>query len=515
MTGITDIPQELFVMIADRLSRNDRNRLASTCRNHYQALVSRLWKELYIESDFAHYWSKSHIIAPVKPFIASSRMEQYAPYVHLLSLHGPFQQEYYTLRFPRLHTLIFLHDSTFHSPRNNIDRFDRTLDVPMWHDGHINNANLIRLNPTIKDLQVHLGMVNPIPSADFWDAISTTLHNPSRLSVSRFCPTSINTLNSFWKACNLFEELIITNVDLNTAEFLSQLDFPRLQRITLYVVPSWGGEKKFTFQQQLAWLRRCRNLTKLDWKVISSGFPNEFVEALEQRTWPHLEDLSLGDFVDSANIESLFSRLPPLCRFCLHSDRFYPSSFPAFREQLFGMIRVLDMAYCFGFTSRMSLSVLEECVHLDEFKTFIINAEDIDLKSRLWVCLNLKHLEALIMAETDESNKNAFDALSRLTHLEHMDFGLDKLSVSDIDNYLPVENNYLQWSLDLGLDRLSTLTQLRAIGFEDTDQEMTEEELEWMFDSWPLLEKVKGKFSGDKGYLGSLKAAAKNVYKYP
>ncbi|KAG0376382.1 hypothetical protein BGX24_007822 [Mortierella sp. AD032] len=350
MTGITDIPQELFVMIADRLSRNDRNRLASTYRNHYQALVSPTF--------------------------------------------GTPSQQHSTTR----------------------------------------------------------------PASLFLD----------------FAPPC-----------------------------LSQLDFPRLQRNTLYVVPSWGG-KKFTFQQQLAWFRRCRNLTKQDWKIISSGFPNEFVEALEQRTRPHLEDLSLGDFVDSANIESLFSRLPPLCRFCLNSDRFYPSSIPAFREQLFGMLRVLDTAHCFGFARRMSLSVLEKCVHLDEFKTFIINAEDIDFESRPGVCLNLKHLEALIMAETDESSKNAFDALSRLTHLEHMDFSLDKFSVSDIDNYLPVENNYLQWSLDLGLSRLSTLTQLRAIGFEDTDQEMTEEELEWIFDSWPLLENVKGKFSGDKGYHSGL-----------
>ncbi|KAG0254774.1 hypothetical protein BGZ95_005938 [Linnemannia exigua] len=509
MTGISDIPQELIVMIADYLSRKDRHRLASTCRNHYQALISRLWKELYIESDFPHFWSKQHQIAPVKPIITSRRVEQHAPYVHLLRLHGPFQQEYYALKFPRLHTLIFLHDFSFHTPCNGAERFDSTLDIPMWHDVHINNANLIRLNPTIKNLQIDLGRPNPIPSASFWEAISTTLHNPSRLCVSGFCPASSNTLNSFWKACNIFEELDI-KVDLNTTELLSQLDFPRLRRIALNVVPGWGG-LKFDIQEQLAWLRRCHNLTKLDWKLTSHRLPKEFMEALEQRTWPHLEDLSLGDFHDSVDIRTLSSRLPSLRRFRLRSDQFqlrsdqvYALSFTAFQKQLFGKIRVLDMAHSFGFTSRMSLGVLEECVHLNEFKTFVIDAEDIDLESRPWVCLNLKRLEALIKVESDESHEDAFDALSRLTHLEHLDSGLDKLTVSEIEKHLPGENNYLQWSLDSGLDRLSTLTKLRTIGFADTDQEMTEEELEWMFDSWPLLEEVKGEFSGDDGYHSAL-----------
>ncbi|KAF9911598.1 hypothetical protein EC991_003062 [Linnemannia zychae] len=162
------------------------------------------------------------------------------------------------------------------------------------------------------------------------------------------------------------------------------------------------------------------------------------------------------------------------------------------------------MAQCFGFTSSMALKVLEECAQLQELKTFFIDAKELDTEARPWVCRGLKRLETLILAESEVSNEQAFEALSQLTNLEHMDFGLDHISVDDITKFLPEGYKCLQWTLDSGLDRLLTLTKVRNLGFSGTEQELTEEDLEWMLNSWPLLEGVRGKFSGDAGYHGAL-----------
>ncbi|KAF9118749.1 hypothetical protein BGW39_000910 [Mortierella sp. 14UC] len=503
MTGITDLPQELISMVADYLNRKDRTRFAGTCRNHYQALITHLWKQVHVESDFPHYGFTNVPITPVKPFIASSRLEQYATHVNLLGLHGPFQSDHYAIKFPRLHTLMFQYDSEFHAPSNHQgspDTLDGTLDATMLAETHVNNANLIRLNPTIKNLQMHLRRPEFQPFADFWEAVATTLDNPNHLNITGIWGTGGDTLDSFWKACTLFQELSLDGGQVDYTTLLPRLAFPRLQRITLNVFSIWDG-RGFNISRQVAWFRQCPNLTKLDWKTTSSILSNEsFLQALEQKVWPHLEDLSLGNFRFRVDLGPMLSRLPPLRRFRLVTEVFSQFDFRVFREQLFGKIRVLDMAHSFGFSSLKALSVLEECVHLEEFKSLFIDAEEIDIKKRPWVCHGLKHLEILILAESEESNEQAFEALSRLTNLEYMDFGPDKITVSDIEKYLPEDYRCLQWSLDSGLERLSTLKKVRNLGFASTEQEMMEEDLEWMLDNWPLLEEVKGEFSGDAGY---------------
>ncbi|KAF9131570.1 hypothetical protein BGW39_001619 [Mortierella sp. 14UC] len=293
MTGITDLPQELISMVADYLNRKDRTRFAGTCRNHYQALITHLWKQVHVESDFPHYGFTNVPITPVKPFIASSRLEQYATHVNLLGLHGPFHSDHYAIKSPSLHTLMLQYDSEFHAPSNRQeypDTLDGTLDTAMLAETHVNNANLIRLNPIIKDI--------------------------FRYS----CAESI----------------------------------PSLRRLL--------GRHRYNTPQPDPTLSKSNKSSK--------------------------------------------------------------------------------------------------------------------------------------------SNEQAFEALSRLMNLEYMDFALKYTSVSDIDKHLPKEYRYmcLQWRLDSGLERLSTLKKVRNLGFASTEQEMMEEDLEWMLDNWPLLEEVKGEFSGDAGY---------------
>lgn len=177
---------------------------------------------------------------------------------------------------------------------------------------------------------------------------------------------------------------------MNFTRVLSQLLFPRLSRISLLCTVKF--QMGFCTRSQLVWFRQCPCLTQLHWKFDSFGFPsNEFAEALEQGTWPNLDDLSLErlDQWDNALAVTL-AYLPPLHSFRLRSNGFGPLTFNTLRARLFNTIRVLDMTGSDYFTSRMALDVPQECVQLEDFHGEIISAHEIENDQRPWVCLGLK-----------------------------------------------------------------------------------------------------------------------------
>ncbi|KAF9202641.1 hypothetical protein BGZ49_007222 [Haplosporangium sp. Z 27] len=83
-------------------------------------------------------------------------------------------------------------------------------------------------------------------------------------------------------------------------------------------------------------------------------------------------------------------------------------------------------------------------------------------------------------------SEHAFRQLSRLTRLEKL----------DISSCEAVSIQSLMLKLDQsgkGLQQLVSLKNLRKLAFEDTFQEMSEEDLDWMFENWPLLASLVGK----------------------
>ncbi|KAF9146653.1 hypothetical protein BGX30_011845 [Mortierella sp. GBA39] len=270
---------------------------------------------------------------------------------------------------------------------------------------------------------------------------------------------------------------------------LLQLSFPRLKRASLDAfcldVEPW---------MQIDWLEQCPNLTKLHWKFIFYDFPaTKFMTALKRNTWPCLEELSL-DKLDERDddLARTLVLLPPFCRFRLRSAKFDPATLSTLRERLFGTIRDLDMTGVVDLTSWMAVSVLQECVHLEEFKTVTINAEDIDNDSRPWACRGLKRLETIFICRSIVSNERALESLSRLTTLEYLDIGHEKQIASVVCNLVSEGAQSLTLVLEHGLSRLVPLTKLRVVGLMGTEQKMAEEDLRWMHESWPALEEVRG-----------------------
>ncbi|KAG9068378.1 hypothetical protein KI688_010646 [Linnemannia hyalina] len=500
MTGIVTLPQEIISTITDYLDRRDRLRLATTCHSLYKALLSQLWKEVYIQSAFPHFQDprigERVDIPPDRPIITSSRLELHAPLVQHLSLHGPFPQEYHTIVFPYLHILGLYLDTSYHAPFDDTQTtFSYALDASMRAEQYRHRAALIRQNPTIKDLRIQVR--EPQPTADFWDTISTTLVNPTRLVVMGLRRTEGETLDAFWRACSLFEEIHCSADSMDSTRILSQLSFPRLLRVSLR--SSVKFQMGFCTRSQLVWLRRCPGLTRLHWKFDSFGFPSSmFAEALEQGTWPSLDDLSLEKLGDGDDdLAAMSAHLPPLRSFRLRSKRFGPLTFNTLRARLFNTIRVLDLTGNDHFTSRMALDVLRECVHLERFHGVTIIAQEIDNEQRPWVCLGLKRLATIIVSGTDASSRAVFGALSRLTELESLDLdmGLEDWKTAHV---VPSGMYRLPWNLEHGLGQLSTLTKLRTVTFGSTVQAiLTDKDVEWTAENLPALEEVKGRLCLD------------------
>lgn len=141
-------------------------------------------------------------------------------------------------------------------------------------------------------------------------------------------------------------------------------------------------------------------------------------------------------------------------------------------------------------------------MHLKEFRTFFICADDIDLDAQPWACLGLKRLKSIIWCKSDVSHGKAFEALSRLINLEYLDVGHKNMKIAKVRAFawsslflstIDDDGSWsLRWKLERGPSRLATLKKLKSLAFEGTKQDLAEEDVKWMVSNWSMLEEVRG-----------------------
>ncbi|KAG9068377.1 hypothetical protein KI688_010645 [Linnemannia hyalina] len=492
MTGLIDLPEELLAIIASSLSKGNLAQLVSSCRqlSHSSSLLAYLWQEISLESDFPYLRCDNFGDRACRPLkggvlVSAGRLSQYAGFVQSLSLLGPFRTEYYQISFPQLHKLSLFHEIDYSSP-------DGKEDDAMEAEQQVNNAELVRRNPNIKELSIHVEFARP-PS-DFWEAIYSTLQDPICLHLSDVKELQgADVVDSFWRACTLFEEIESNGSDMDVSKLLPTLTFPRLKRL-VFRSTDWN-KKRFYPLLQFDWFKQCPNLTKLHWELFYGSIPVEaWAQAMERKTWPDLEDLSLRELAeDDEDLAVMFAHLPPLPRFTLESRKFGQQAFLALQNRLFASIRVLDMSGTYKFTSQMAVNVLEQCVHLEDFRAVMINVEDL---CGPWLCEGLKSLHVFFMTETEVSNDIAFHRLSVMSQLEECYFSRTFSVENRRDLPVPEGAYTLQWKLGLGLERLVQLKKLRTIAFKDAAQkDMGVDELVWLKENLPALKEVGGTFS--------------------
>lgn len=482
MALITDLPTEILQLIGDLLDKRGLLNALRTCQLFHQHFS--FWKEVKIQ---AATTSTTIAADAGNSLLNADTLLFHVRKVHSYNLSGPLPAEYFAISFPHL-TVLKLQDIS-------------TNNVPAERDREqeSNWARVIRLNPTIRDVDVFLRHKSGGQSTEIWDAISETLQRPRQLKVggpSDMPFFSVEVQKSFWRAVGRFKELDYnSSVDQLCINPHNCTDLSGLEGL------SYKGATSIVHSlSHIRLFKKFRGLRRLRWSRTGGGFPyKEFLRCLVRSAWPLLDDLTLDDvYQTDANFALVMHRLPPLKRLGLGGASFGPLCFGHLKERQFATLRILDLTMCKNFTSPMALEVLQECLHLEDFMGRQISVRDLlGTSHRPWICHRLKRLGVhfdndLPPGDALDANRVVLEYLSSLTSLEEIDTVLDGAQGMVCSN-----ERTCRWRLDAGLEQLGTLTRLRIVRYDYSVTHMRVEDVQWMVDHWPSLEVLQGYISLD------------------
>lgn len=482
---ITDLPEELISCIGDFLDKKSLSETLLTCHRLHATLKNQLWRDVELHCQ------------EQQPIDINNLMDN-SNFVRRLLFCGLIPSEYFHVAFQNLHTV----EVDYNPRRPTTYSSDEEFNLGATCDRQeMDLTTLIRLNPQIRHLHIDT-MYSRSSSQDLWDAISDTLHQPKRLEYI-YSDIPKPALPLFWKACAAFEEIFLDGDYIPYSPVLLNQTFPRLSRLSIntrsHLLSAYRG-----VDTSVEWFKLCPNLTHLHWTLLASAlnwrFIEPFIDALEERTWRQLEDLSMAPIYDTDElISNIIRRLPPLKRLHLVAPDFAEESFACLQDRLFSSLRSLDLSKSLIMTSRMVLDTLLQCAPLEEFRAYHVSVVDVKATPQPWACVGLKELQVYFASDPldPEANILVFEQLARLTKLEKLDVSADDYNWRVA---LPVEmvlelksRGSLRMRLGSGLECLSMLRRLKSVSFRYTLQEMRTEEVEWMGDNWPMLQEVRGR----------------------
>lgn len=375
-------------------------------------------------------------------------------------------------------------------------------------------SNFIQRHPTIEDVTIKT--TGLFLNDEFWVTISDTLRNPKRLKLEgtsdpqgRMKAIIGEGGPAFWRALSLFEQVTYSGRDQSGSIGSLDIDCSRLQRLDLTTTD-------YTKRGVLLWnwMQGCRNLTRFHWSEpipIRDGATMIILPA-----WPHLEDFrvysSKGSDQEFADV--ILRHLPPLKHLRLERGPFEQACFGRLRDRHFDTLRTLSLTGPCSMSGPMALDVLLNCATLEVLEVGYIAIKDLRETPQPWACRGLRRFHATVECEYKEKDTLFFEQLSRLPLLEEVDLngGMFRHYVGPKDHPSP------RWRLDMGLGLLSTVTRLKTLDFHGCTQDLRQEDVEWMLNQWPLLERLSGGLSYKKSKDKHLKALVKQrgvAVKYP
>ncbi|KAF9120343.1 hypothetical protein BGW39_011490, partial [Mortierella sp. 14UC] len=491
MTGINNLPEEVIALIGSHLDKKDINAAIRTCRLFHNALRHLLWR---------------HLSFPTKGgqiLLSAAEVEKSAYWVHCLSYRYSVPQEYWSIHYPNVYNM-------------RIDYYlnmfpQLQLSTILLENLDRHHCLLIESNPQVQNLT--LRNLKIPPSITLWDTVIASLQNPRQLIFHHSSSLPLDSRDSFWRACSLFEDMDLKIRDAYQ-DILETLTFPRLKRLTLEIRDSYT-RSNIGLEDYLVWIKTATQLEALAWHMTRGlQFPtNNFIRELNERRWPRLESVGLTNVTKPDDVwANIIQLLPPLKEFRTNNRLFEEQSFARLQEHHFRTLRSLNVRGCHLFSSRMALSVLTECVHLEDFRAPYLRAADLKNRSSIsqdWACVGLKYLKLYIASDPEdpESNELVCKQLSRLQQLKELHF--DQWLIFSLPAELKgplTEQGSLQLRLDAGLAHLSTLKRLTTIYFDETRQRMRFGEVEWILQNWTALEEMSGSLSGDTNTQAELEA---------
>ncbi|KAF9344582.1 hypothetical protein BGX26_004149 [Mortierella sp. AD094] len=333
-------------------------------------------------------------------------------------------------------------------------------------------------------------------------------------------------LEAFWEACSATDELTLDSMifqldPVSRAEALLPESFPKLKSLRLESIQGLSNKA------QLEMIKRTPNLNALHWQPNSQGFPlDDYRQVMSSRVFTNLQTLkilqhALGDEDVSLTLDAMTMAKD----LDLGTSRFSESSYRSLMNNHATTIQSLTLRACPSITSAMAQGILSGCPSLETLDVNVIQGTDlarIESESEAseavvvgkdWVCLKLKYLAVYFDlsskgADIDQSTPEGEKRFKRQQQLEqeHAFRQLSRLSgLKTLIFYDRVSRGAVKRSLELKLksrggelDQLSALKKLESIQFDDTDQDMSEEEIDWMGEHWPKLSTLSGTFHRDE-----------------
>jgi len=366
-------------------------------------------------------------------------------------------------------------------------------------------------------------------------------------------------IDLFLQMCTRLESLELEQCSLRQLDesFYATLRFPRMKEI------KFGRIRDTSLHCQLLIMKQCPELRSLEWRVPRLGFPVEdFCQAFSEGSWNKLHSLMLPESrltdEDLARILSS-TKAPPrmavhhgagqnvqrvegLSKFEARRSDFAGESFKALVGH-FRTLTHLDLFQCLGLESWMVVEILNECPLLESFDgrrvlvQDIMHAQNARKRKRYqdsrknnadsfdddgddgWACKGIRYLEVHIAGFAGDGSKQdmemqweIFGQLAKLERLVYLSIGGRSSSYGNLQRLLApssgssISGNMgrgdeggLEMSLRAGLGRLATLRHLRMLRFTGLEQQMTQEDVEWMITNLPELKVIQGMLHSDLG----------------
>ncbi|KAF9949065.1 hypothetical protein BGZ72_009071 [Mortierella alpina] len=386
---------------------------------------------------------------------------------------------------------------------------------------------LIRQNPHLKHLQF---LDQPaLSSIELWKAVAECT-NLSSLQFLR-CSISSAHIPFFWKACSNLQTLEIQNLklldDSNQGVLIQPPHdrFPRLHNLkmtSIHAVP-------LTSQLQIVALSPI--LKSLDWSIPrDADIPFEDLRHnIQKGQWPSLRDLSLYAHISDEDLNEVLDAMKEAQHLYLPSASLGPTSFQSFMIHHSETIRHLNLYCSPSLTGAMVHTIMSNCPMLEvlaapslrgmdlvRFTEGAVDgpaeqdeaaAEGLDVIGKDWVCMGLTSLTMYIDLNISYSATKLSFTPSEKARLQKRQLlvqdhfmrqltrlvQLEVLNITRPAGWRQTETVNLRMHERGGqLERLSVLKKLYYINFHDTNQELGEAEINWMFDNWPRLSFVMG-----------------------
>ena len=313
-----------------------------------------------------------------------------------------------------------------------------------------------------------------------------------------------------WKACGNLEVLKMGSVTVQqSGNIQPDLVFHKLH--TLHLIWVWGMHA--TAQMDL--MLRCHGLENVMCHSYSGDFEKQRTFINQPLHWPRLKELCFDFTIQDGEMTSILKGIGNgfggIVKLVVDGAPLKAQAFRALGLH-FSTLVDLHLSGCQSTASPAIQDILCGCPKLESLAIASIFARDI-VKGGPWVCQQLRRLFICIMVEESEEDLQplVFERLSTLTRLQHLSMIPPPMDADGV--------NVLEFRLDCGMGKLTSLQQLASLYFEAENLEWPIEyygtpyypqlgmnEVAWMAEHWKL-HSIMGVLNSDQQIEAEVKDA--------